>query len=124
MFCAGGLARATLNADPGNRSGLGGAATFFVFLYTAIFGATWSVEPASNLSCPYLHSPLEGLLFLGSIRPKYSRFKSAQRVMLGVLLDGLSEMGGRLASSRNTTHPVYSLTINLGTASSNDLRET
>lgn len=121
MFCAGGLARATLNADPGNRSGLGGAATFFVFLYTAIFGATWSVKPASYLSCPYLHSPLEGLLFLGSIRPKYSRFKSALRVMLGVLLGGLSEMVGRLASSRNTTHLVYLLTINLGTASSNDL---
>ncbi|CAI0642970.1 unnamed protein product [Colletotrichum noveboracense] len=45
MFCAGGLARATLNADPGNRSGLGGAATFFVFLYTAIFGATWLTVP-------------------------------------------------------------------------------
>ncbi|KAF6802738.1 MFS monosaccharide transporter [Colletotrichum musicola] len=45
MFCAGGLARATLNADPGNRAGLGGAATFFVFLYTAIFGATWLTVP-------------------------------------------------------------------------------
>ncbi|KAH0430989.1 MFS monosaccharide transporter [Colletotrichum camelliae] len=45
MFCAGGLARATLNADPGSRSGLGGAATFFVFLYTAIFGATWLTVP-------------------------------------------------------------------------------
>lgn len=45
MFCAGGLARATLNASPGNRSGLGGAATFFVFLYTAVFGATWLTVP-------------------------------------------------------------------------------
>ncbi|GJC82014.1 sugar transporter STL1 [Colletotrichum liriopes] len=45
MFCAGGLARATLNADSGNRAGLGGAATFFVFLYTAIFGATWLTVP-------------------------------------------------------------------------------
>ncbi|EFQ27917.1 uncharacterized protein GLRG_03061 [Colletotrichum graminicola M1.001] len=45
MFCAGGLARATLNADPGNRAGLGGAATFFVFAYTAVFGATWLTVP-------------------------------------------------------------------------------
>ncbi|KAK2048795.1 hexose transporter [Colletotrichum somersetense] len=45
MFCAGGLARATLNADPGNRAGLGGAATFFVYAYTCVFGATWLVVP-------------------------------------------------------------------------------
>lgn len=45
MFAAGGLARATLNADVSNRSQIGGAATFFVFLYTAIFGATWLTVP-------------------------------------------------------------------------------
>ncbi|KAH7310808.1 general substrate transporter [Stachybotrys elegans] len=45
MFCAGGLARATLNAGPDNRAQLGGAATFFVFLFTAIFGATWLTVP-------------------------------------------------------------------------------
>ncbi|TQS32716.1 hypothetical protein Golomagni_06960, partial [Golovinomyces magnicellulatus] len=39
MFAAGGLARATINASESNRAGVGGAATFFVFLYTAIFGA-------------------------------------------------------------------------------------
>ncbi|QPH05525.1 hypothetical protein C2857_003365 [Epichloe festucae Fl1] len=46
MFVAGGLARATVNAgDSGSRSQIGGAATFFVFLYTAIFGATWLTVP-------------------------------------------------------------------------------
>ncbi|KAF4122925.1 Sugar (and other) transporter [Geosmithia morbida] len=45
MFLAGGLARATLNADPGNKAGVGGASTFFVFLYTAVFGATWLTVP-------------------------------------------------------------------------------
>ncbi|CAH0053596.1 unnamed protein product [Clonostachys solani] len=45
MFAAGGLARATINAAPGSRAGVGGAATFFVFLYTAIFGATWLTVP-------------------------------------------------------------------------------
>lgn len=46
MFIAGGLARATMNAgDGGSRSQIGGAATFFVFLYTAIFGATWLTVP-------------------------------------------------------------------------------
>jgi MFS family permease len=48
MFAAGGLARATINAaDSGasNRDAVGGAATFFVFLYTAIFGATWLTVP-------------------------------------------------------------------------------
>lgn len=38
MFAAGGLARATINAAADNKSKVGGAATFFVFLYTAIFG--------------------------------------------------------------------------------------
>lgn len=45
MFVAGGLARATINAGDGNRAQIGGAATFFVFLYTAIFGATWLTVP-------------------------------------------------------------------------------
>ncbi|KAG8428193.1 hypothetical protein J3459_005980 [Metarhizium acridum] len=45
MFVAGGLARATINAGNGNRAQIGGAATFFVFLYTAIFGATWLTVP-------------------------------------------------------------------------------
>ena len=47
MFCAGGLARATINAgkNGGNVDGVGGAAVFFVFLFTAIFGATWLTVP-------------------------------------------------------------------------------
>lgn len=45
MFVAGGLSRATLDASEGNKSGVGGAATFFVFLYTAVFGATWLTVP-------------------------------------------------------------------------------
>ncbi|KAJ5215669.1 uncharacterized protein N7498_002076 [Penicillium cinerascens] len=45
MFVAGGLARATIEASPGSRGGIGGAATFFVFLYTMIFGATWLTVP-------------------------------------------------------------------------------
>lgn len=47
MFAAGGLARATINADAtgGNVKGVGGAAIFFVFLFTAIFGATWLTVP-------------------------------------------------------------------------------
>lgn len=46
MFVAGGLARATINAsDEASQSHIGGAATFFVFLYTAIFGATWLTVP-------------------------------------------------------------------------------
>ena len=45
MFAAGGLARATLNASEGHKAGVGGAAVFFVFLFTAIFGATWLTVP-------------------------------------------------------------------------------
>lgn len=48
MFAAGGLARATINANESgasNSDAIGGAATFFVFLYTAIFGATWLTVP-------------------------------------------------------------------------------
>lgn len=44
-FCAGGLSRATDNAAAGHKAGVGGAATFFVFLFTAIFGATWLTVP-------------------------------------------------------------------------------
>ncbi|KAF7180082.1 hypothetical protein CNMCM7691_009248 [Aspergillus felis] len=45
MFAAGGLARATMEASPSSRGAVGGAATFFVFLYTMIFGATWLTVP-------------------------------------------------------------------------------
>ncbi|KAL9630700.1 MAG: hypothetical protein Q9164_006287 [Protoblastenia rupestris] len=45
MFVAGGLSRATENAAEGNKDGVGGAAVFFVFLFTAIFGATWLTVP-------------------------------------------------------------------------------
>ena len=45
MFVAGGLARATINASDSTRNHIGGAATFFVFLYTMIFGATWLTVP-------------------------------------------------------------------------------
>ncbi|KAL6240257.1 hypothetical protein RBB50_012823 [Rhinocladiella similis] len=44
-FAAGGLARATMNASGSNKTSLGAGATFFVFLYTAIFGATWLTVP-------------------------------------------------------------------------------
>ena len=44
-FAAGGLARATINATGSNKTHLGGAATFFIFLFTAIFGATWLTVP-------------------------------------------------------------------------------
>lgn len=44
MFAAGGLARATMNAAEENKSRVGGAATFFVFLYTAIFGGGFLVQ--------------------------------------------------------------------------------
>lgn len=46
-FCAGGLAYATARAAVGSsyKTHVGGAATFFVYLYTAIFGATWLTVP-------------------------------------------------------------------------------
>jgi len=46
-FCAGGLAQVTKNAADGTsfQAHVGGAATFFVFLYTIIFGATWLTVP-------------------------------------------------------------------------------
>ena len=45
IFLAGGLSRVTANAPAGHQSGPGGGATFFVFLFTAIFGATWLTVP-------------------------------------------------------------------------------
>lgn len=45
-FCAGGLAYATKTASAGSyKDGVGGGAVFFVFLYTAVFGATWLTVP-------------------------------------------------------------------------------
>jgi len=44
-FCAGGLAYATKHAIGANKVHLGGGAVFFVYLYTAIFGATWLTVP-------------------------------------------------------------------------------
>ena len=45
IFIVGGLSRAASDADEGHKSGVGGAAIFFVFLFTAIFGATWLTVP-------------------------------------------------------------------------------
>lgn len=44
-FCAGGLAYATKHAIGAHKVHLGGGAVFFVYLYTAIFGATWLTVP-------------------------------------------------------------------------------
>ncbi|KAG8631008.1 hypothetical protein KVT40_000148 [Elsinoe batatas] len=44
-FAAGGLSYAVINASDSQRGRVGGAAVFFVFLYTAIFGATWLTVP-------------------------------------------------------------------------------
>ena len=44
MFLAGGLARAGINY-PDHAKSFGVGATFFIFLYTAIFGATWLTVP-------------------------------------------------------------------------------
>ena len=45
IFLAGGLSRVTANAAEGHKAGPGGGAVFFVFLFTAIFGATWLTVP-------------------------------------------------------------------------------
>ncbi|KAI6871240.1 general substrate transporter, partial [Hortaea werneckii] len=45
LFCAGGLAYATQHSTGSHKEHVGGAAVFFVFLYTAIFGATWLTVP-------------------------------------------------------------------------------
>ncbi|MCJ1388665.1 hypothetical protein MMC18_001514 [Xylographa bjoerkii] len=45
ILLAGGLSRVTADAAPGHAAGPGGAAIFFVFLFTAIFGATWLTVP-------------------------------------------------------------------------------
>ena len=47
-FVVGGLSRVTADAAPGNKSNHGGAATFFIFIFTAIIGAAW-------LTVPWLH---------------------------------------------------------------------
>ncbi|KAK4551623.1 hypothetical protein LTR86_011047 [Recurvomyces mirabilis] len=44
-FCAGGLSYATQIATGSHKTHVGGAAVFFVYLYTAIFGATWLTVP-------------------------------------------------------------------------------
>jgi hypothetical protein len=44
-FAAGGLSRAATDATGSHNSSYGDAATFFVFLFTAIFGATWLTVP-------------------------------------------------------------------------------
>ena len=45
-FLVGALGKVTLDAtDPSRKAHIGGAATFFVFLYTMIFGATWLTVP-------------------------------------------------------------------------------
>ncbi|KAK5723047.1 hypothetical protein LTR17_014008 [Elasticomyces elasticus] len=44
-FCAGGLSLATQQATGSSKTHIGGAAVFFVYLYTAIFGATWLTVP-------------------------------------------------------------------------------
>ncbi|MCJ1400726.1 hypothetical protein MMC11_003934 [Xylographa trunciseda] len=45
ILLAGGFSRITADAAPGHAAGPGGAAIFFVFLFTAIFGATWLTVP-------------------------------------------------------------------------------
>lgn len=45
-FLVGGLGKLTQDTtDPSRKAHIGGAATFFVFLYTMIFGATWLTVP-------------------------------------------------------------------------------
>lgn len=45
-FLVGGLGKLTLDStNPSIKSHVGGVATFFVFLYTMIFGATWLTVP-------------------------------------------------------------------------------
>lgn len=49
MFLAGGFSRVSIDARAGNEVGradsFGAAAASMVFIYTAIFGATWLVSP-------------------------------------------------------------------------------
>jgi hypothetical protein len=44
-FVVGGLSRVAADATGSHKSSYGDAATFFVFLFTAIFGATWLTVP-------------------------------------------------------------------------------
>lgn len=74
-FAAGGLARATINASSeSHKTSLGAGATFFVFLYTAIFGATWLVR----ITIPSTRHEQSRLtmrrLFHGFIPPKSSLY--------------------------------------------------
>ena len=53
MFLAGGFSRLTIE-HPDKKAAYGGAGAFFIFLYTATFGATWLtipwVYPVSSLA--------------------------------------------------------------------------
>lgn len=92
-FCAGGLAYATKNATNGSsyQAHVGGAAVFFVYLYTAIFGATW-------LTVPWLY-PAE-VNWIISFHVDFAKLyrsslsKSGPKGTLGVSWGGPSEMGG------------------------------
>lgn len=44
MILAGAFARLTIE-HPENKAAFGGAGAFFIFLYTAAFGATWLTIP-------------------------------------------------------------------------------
>jgi hypothetical protein len=90
-FCTGGLSYAAKHATGSYKDHVGGAAVFFVYLYTAVFGATW-------LTVPWLY-PAEVSLSefsRGSLLTviRFFRFKSELKAMLGVLLDGRLATGG------------------------------
>ena len=57
LILAGAFAR-LLKDHPEKASQYGGAAAFFVFMYTAIFGATWLTIPWVRTSCFGTHTPL------------------------------------------------------------------
>ncbi|KAK6405149.1 hypothetical protein LTR81_020056 [Elasticomyces elasticus] len=57
-FAAGGLSYATQNATGSHKTHVGGAAVIFVYLYTAIFGATWLTVPwlyPAEVQCTSIH---------------------------------------------------------------------
>jgi hypothetical protein len=94
MFAAGGLARATINAAAENKSKVGGAATFFVFLYTAIFGGEpMFMTPLEAILMTYIVQQ-HGLPCLGSILPKSSPWRLELGVMLGAWSAGQSGTAG------------------------------
>ena len=80
-------------ADKGTayRDHVGGAAVFFVYLYTAIFGATW-------LTVPWLYPAEVSFAWWSYLSLAKSfrsfPFKSARKVTLGVSLGGLLATGG------------------------------